>query len=258
MIDESFWNEKINQFDIPIFKCPICDMGFVLSEKESSIKKTAARSEIIFDLTSDERDFHGHFVSISKCNNPNCGEIMTIAGQTDLLYAGQFIEDSNENGDYTFQGCKISYTVNYLNPAPNIFVWPINTPNEVIDIIKESFSLFWVDENSCGNKIRTAIEKLLDLEKVERRILTIKGKFIDLTLNQRIQKFESKNQNVANRLLALKWIGNQASHNEFKLNRNELSDAYRILELCLLDLYDETREEIDRLSNEINIKKGIR
>jgi len=258
MIDESFWNEKIKQFEVPVFRCPICNMGFVLSEKESFIKKTTTRSEIIFDLTSDERDFHGHFVSISKCNNPNCGEIMTIAGQTDLLYAGQFIEDSNENGDYTFQGCKISYTVNYINPAPNIFVWPINTPNEVIDIIKESFSLFWVDENSCGNKIRTAIEKLLDSEKVERQILTKNGETKYLDLHQRIEKFKNKNRDVTNRLLALKWIGNQASHNEFKLDRNELSDAYRILELCLIDLYDKTRVKLDRLANDINIKKGIR
>lgn len=258
MIDESFWNEKINQFVVPIFKCPICNMGFVLSEKESSIKKTTRQSEIIFDLTSNERDFHGHFASISKCNNPDCGEIMTIAGQIGLLYAGQTIEDSNENDDYTFQGCKISYTVNYLNPAPNFFVCPINTPNEVIDIIKESFSLFWVDENSCGNKIRTAIEKLLDSEKIQRQVLTKEGKLADLTLHWRIERFKDKNLDVANRLLALKWIGNQASHNEFKLDRNELSDAYRILELCLLDLYDETREEVDRLANEINIKKGIR
>ena len=122
-------------------------------------------------------------------------------------------------------------------------------------IIDESFQLFWVDEASCGNKIRSSIEKLLDLQKITKTIKNNRGKRQMLNLHERILKFKTKEPDIANYLLALKWIGNQGSHINTVLTKIELVDAYKILEVSLVDLYDKTRLEVNRLTRKINKDK---
>jgi len=76
-----------------------------------------------------------------------------------------------------------------------------------------------------------------------------------LNLHQRIVKFKAKEPEIANYLLALKWIGNQGSHSNIELSKKELVDAYKILEVSLIDLYDKTRLEVNKLTKKINKNK---
>lgn len=255
MISEEFWNTELKQFEIPKFECPICFKGLIISDKEQVMEKMTTYSSSIFDLTMNERDYQGHFISISKCNNPDCSEITTIAGETKLRYAGKGNNYNDDKEEFIFQGNKISYIVRYTNPGIRLFEIPENTPEEIIEIIDESFKLFWIDEDSCGNKIRSGVEKLLDLQKINKIAINKKRKRQYLNLHQRIEKFKDKNLVVSNYLFSLKWIGNQGSHNRFQLSRKELVDAYKILQLSLINLYDKTNVEVDKLTRKINKEK---
>jgi len=227
----------------------------VISDKSQIIEKATKSSSELFNITMNEKDYLGYFTSISKCNNPECGEIITITGETKLRYAGKR-EDFIERGeDFEFQGNILSYIVKYTNPAIRLFKVPKSTPEELLEIINRSFELFWVDEDSCGNKIRSSIEKLLDFQKINKTTINKKGRRQKLNLHQRIKKFEGKEPEIVKYLLALKWIGNQGSHSSSKLSRKELIDAYEILEVSLLKLYDNRGRIVKKLVDKINKEK---
>jgi hypothetical protein len=262
MINEEFWNRELKQFEIPKFQCPVCQKGLLISNKEKLIEGATKESECLYEVTGEPEYYEGHFTAISRCNNPDCEEITTIVGETKTIQDGwddgrdpDTFEDIHE----PYPTYKLIYLVNYTNPAIRLMKFPRNTPKEIIEIIDESFKLFWVDEDSCGNKIRSGIEKLLDLQKVNKTTMNKQGKRQPLNLHQRIDNFKSKEPEIAKYFFALKWIGNQGSHNGgYKLSRKELIDAYRILEVSLIDLYDKTRIEVNKLATKINKKKKHR
>ena len=249
----------MKQFEIPKFQCPVCQNGLLISNKEKLVEETTKKSEHCYDAIGEPECYEGYFTAISRCNNPDCQEITTIVGETKTVEDGW--NDGRDPDTYEYIDephpiYKTVYLVNYTNPAIRLIKFPKNTPTEIVDIVDESFKLFWVDEDSCGNKIRSGIEKLLDLQKVNKTTVNIHRKRQSLYLHQRIEKFKSKEPEIAKYLLALKWIGNQGSHNgAYKLSRKELIDAYRILEVSLTDLYDKTRIDVNRLITKINRKK---
>lgn len=259
MIDDEFWNRELKQFEIPKFQCPVCHNGILISIDGKLIQEITKRSEHCYDEVGEPECYEGYFTSFSRCNNPSCQEITIIAGETKMLQDGWDNGRDPDTNEFIHEPCpiyKTIYHVNYTNPAIRLINIPNDTPNELIEIIDQSFKLFWVDEDSCGNKIRSGIEKLLDLQKVNKTTINKKGKRQSLNLHQRIDKFKIKEPEISKYLLALKWIGNQGSHQGgYKLSRKELVDAYRILELSLSDLYDKTRIEVNRLTNQINKKK---
>ncbi len=55
-------------------------------------------------------------------------------------------------------------------------------------------------------------------------------------LSRRIELFQQSDQDNAERADALRWIGNFGSHPE-ALTKNDLFDAYDILEVLMEDLY---------------------
>lgn len=258
MINEEFWNRDLKQFEIPKFQCPTCEKGLLISTEENIKEETTQQSSDCWDVIGEPECYEGYFVSIAKCNNPDCNEITSIAGEKKVVHHGWNNgrdPDTNEYIHEPHENYKTVYLVNYTNPAIRLIKFPENTPKEIIEIIDESFKLFWIDEDSCGNKIRSGIEKLLDFQKVNKTTINKHKKRQQLKLHQRIDKFKSKQPEIANYLLALKWIGNQGSHSSSKLSRKELIDAYRILEVSLVDLYDKTRIVVNRLTNKINKEK---
>ena len=259
MINEEFWNRKLEQFEIPRFQCPVCQKGLLISINEKTIEETTKKSEYCFDVTGEPECYEGYFTVISRCNNPDCEEIAMIVGETKTVQDGWDDGTDPDTNEYVHDpqpNYKTSYYVNYTNPAIRLISFPKNTPQEIVEILDESFKLFWVDEDSCGNKIRSGVEKLLDLQNVNKITISSNRKRKSLTLHQRIDKFKHKEPEIAKYLLALKWIGNQGSHNGgVKLSRKELIDAYRILEVSLSDLYDKSRIEVNRLTMQINKNK---
>lgn len=256
MINEEFWNRELRLFEVPRFQCPICQKGLLITEKESFIEE----SQKYYDSLGEPECYTGQFVAISRCNNPDCREITTIVGETAIIQSDwedriEFDASELDDLDLPHSTYKTIYYVKYTNPPIRLIRFPKGTPKELVKIIDESFQLFWVDEASCGNKIRSAIEKLLDLQKINKTRINKNKKRESLPLHQRIVQFKSKEPEIANYLLALKWIGNQGSHANTDLSKDELVDAYKILEVSLIDLFDKTRLEVNQLAYKINRNK---
>lgn len=262
MINVEFLDQETIHFKIPNFRCSVCHIGVLLPKKESTIEATTKRSEQCYNMTGDPECYDGYFTAISHCNNPDCQEITTIIGETKTVQDGWDDGLDADTYEYLHEPMpiyKTRYLVTYTNPAIQLIEFSKNTPKEIVDLLNESFILFWVDENSCGNKIRNSIEKILDLKKIRKTTISKNRKRQYLKLHNRIDLFGKLYPEIEKYLFALKWIGNQGSHNDvYKLNKSILIDAYKIIEITLLDLYGNERFVINRLSNRINKNKRHR
>jgi integrase len=114
-----------------------------------------------------------------------------------------------------------------------VFALPVGTPKAVAEQLEASFRLAWLDPGAAANRMRVALERLLDHFRIKKTGgRTNKGKVIGLTLHARILLYAVKQPVLGAQLLALKWLGNTASH-EGQVSMSELLDADEILEHTL-------------------------
>lgn len=96
----------------------------------------------------------------------------------------------------------------------------------------------------------------MNQQKVKKTYIQ-KGKRRRFTLHQRIEEFKLVKFEIANFLLAIKWIGNSGSHIG-KLESKDILVAYELLEHTLNKLFDDKDSELKKKSKEINQRRGIR
>jgi hypothetical protein len=157
-------------------------------------------------------------------------------------------ETGEYNEDFVFEPI---YKIQYFSKPPNIFIPQNNIPINIKNSLLESFSLFWIDEKSCLNKIRVTVEKLLGEQNV------FKQNEND-SLHSIIEKYKRDSPEVGEMLLAIKWAGNDGSHNNSKtVERSDLIDIYEILETVFNLLYCIDKVKIKSLISKINFQKGL-
>jgi len=253
MIAEIIKKEKFE--NIPKFNCPRCKIGFFIplsneiKEVEDGISKEAN--------ASDTQYYSGKFILTMNCGNPDCEETATIIGKTDLEYKGLYDGGFDEFGQEIppHEMYSTNYKIQLINPPINLIEIPINVSEKLRKTLKESFEIFWLDKKSCGNKIRNSIEILLDDLSVKRTVINKKRKRQKLRLHQRIEIYGRENSSLAQKLLAIKWIGNDSSHSRTAISDENIINAYKILEFGLEKIFNNTEKEINKLTNKINNKK---
>ena len=102
--------------------------------------------------------------------------------------------------------------------------------------------LLWQSPEGAANHIRQAVEHLMDHQKVKKRAQSGGKK---LTLHARLLEFEKKDRRNGPILRAIKWIGNDGSH-QGGVSREEVLDAFDMMELALTNLFDEAAAKIMR------------
>jgi Domain of unknown function (DUF4145) len=102
-------------------------------------------------------------------------------------------------------------------------------PQPVRLLLTRSFELYWMDDNSCANALRSSCEYILDHLKVARSGVSKKGKPVDFDLNGRIQilgRRRSQKPNAAV-LNALRIFGNMGSHGNAVTQLHLMTCVYR-------------------------------
>lgn len=217
---DSFSDQKFT-----VWGCSKCFTGALFVKKEPSI------------TTND------HYSVRLKCSNSTCQEEYFSIGLVRYFSIIYKTEVSKK-----FYGEKRKqYYPKHFSPSLRLFQLNHFIPDDVKNCIDNSFDDFWSDQLSSANAIRRSLELLMDNLNVAD-----KGK-----LHQRIENYKRINPSIANMLLAIKWIGNSGSHGE-TLTKDDLLDAYEILEVCLNELFPVVnRDSIIKIVDEINIiKKG--
>jgi len=235
---------------IPHWQCPSCNLGLLHLEQnhfhfEESQLSLSWHSSDFWEPEFIQYRFHGTLRCV------NCKDFISFLGQGGLDHAryyddlGEFIEEYNE----------VFYPLHFFPPL-NLFQINSGCPEDIKNEICNSFGLFWNDLPSCANKIRTSLEMLMNQQKVKSTFVQ-NGKRKNLSLHKRIEAFRISKPEIAEFLLAIKWIGNAGSHTG-KLEKIDILEAYELLEHSLNKLFDNKENNLKKITKEINKRKGMR
>lgn len=250
-ITRTIWKNWFTKGNIPSWACPSCSYG-VLIANEGDIKmfESLSSQNARLDDGWDPEWVWGQFTGTLKCDNEKCGETVVVSGNMHV--------QGDHEYDEQFEGYNFVYVESLqpkiFMPSLNIFQIHKDVPEEICEAIKESFKLFWIDSSSCGNKIRTVVELIMDEQKIVKTYVD-RGKRKGYSLHKRIELFKAVKPEEADLLMAIKWIGNSGSHVNDELNKDDTLDAYEILEHVTTKLYEKDSHRIKALSKTINKRK---
>ena len=95
----------------------------------------------------------------------------------------------------------------------------------------------------------------MDYLEIPKKGKTKKGKFSPLSLHARLERYQKKNADVAEKLLAVKWLGNTGSHAS-ELTRSDILDGFQLILYALDEVFEKKSERLKRLSNTIIKHRG--
>jgi hypothetical protein len=237
------------QFNVlPPWRCSTCNKGLLVEEKDKRINVEPAFSG---NLHSEDwwepEHMTQRFASLLKCQNPSCGEFVFVTGNTvvDMYY-----DEDGPNYYDVFEP---------LSATPSIAVFALDErwPESVRNQLKLAFSHVFSDPGASANRLRTAVECLMDDRGIRKYPRTGRRRAIDL--HTRISDFKSQSPDAADLLLAVKWLGNAGSHADVSgLNRKDVLDGMELLERALHLIYDDTAKRLAKLARDINRRRGPR
>jgi hypothetical protein len=221
----------------PDWKCPHCENGLLSLRKDS----------LSYEETPDSRSLHSHpdwepdwidyrFTASFECNK--CTGITFVCG-----IGNEIFYPAVEAGDEDFED--IEFIPKYFEPAIPLFAIPKGCPDSIGKILKSAFSVAWADLASGCNRLRVAVEKLIfELDP------SLNG-----TLHQKLEALSESHREPAHLLMAIKWLGNDASH-DGSLRECDLAFGFRAMESVLKDLYANERDELRDLASIVNAGRG--
>ena len=261
-IDRNFWKLQFEKDKFPVWTCSTCGKGILELQLDTFHREETGESKMSRDCEAWEPEWSKfRFCAFLKCNNGNCQETATLTGSGRLFEGIPKPEDICIYEEIDPGGRPLVFVEKFLpeycSPPPLVFEIPAMTLEEVKTRILESFSVFLSQPDSAGNKIRTCLEDLLTSQKINKIEITKKRKREKLSLHKRIIKLGEQFPDLGKNILAIKWLGNSASHTS-GLTIDDIFDAYEILHHVLNEIYVNRHKHINKLTNAINKRKGSR
>lgn len=245
-VDRTLFERRFATF--PQWECPTCGKGHLEldpdtlhREETASTKQSRVHEEFDGDWITER------FSALLKCNFKNCNEPVAIGGVVTLELDAEFDEEGN-----FVQAWVDQFEPEFLSPAPIPIRFIEGIPQTVEASLTEAAGLIWQSPEASANKVRQAVEQLLDTKKVKKFAGTSKSK--KLVLHDRIKLFEVTDPDNAVILFAIKWLGNSGSHGD-ELSREDVLDAFDFIELVLANLFGNTKAVMKKV-NAVNKAKG--
>ena len=251
--DRAPWQGKFTATSTLPWNCPGCEGGrLAIVDGSLQTGQTTESVEAQQHPASEPEWIEGRFVCLFGCRH--CGGEIAVAGTYRFQDDRYLDEVMGEQGDY-----EKYFRPLFFSEPPRMIAIPEATPDEVKDELLASFRLYWVDPDSTANKIRSSVERLLTAQRVNRTTgrKRTKGSRKFLTLDHRIKRFAEKKPDLADHLLAVKWLGNVGSHSG-SISQDDLLDSYEIIEYVLAELYLTRSKRVGAISRAINRRKGPR
>ena len=248
-MNRSIWKRKLSAHSMPSWPCPSCAKGTLRLIPKSLVRNETLESKRGHRHPDWDPDWLEYaFVAWGKCSHENCGAEVAISG------VGGIEPCYDADGGTAWEDY---FSPRFCYPMPSIIDVPRKCPDDVKGELKSSFSLFFMDANAAANHVRVALERLMDHFGVQCRQKDKTKKFVDLSLHRRIEIFAKKQTAVGAPLMALKWLGNAASHGR-AISQDDLLDAYEVLEHTLVELIDRRSERVAELVKHITKKHAPR
>lgn len=238
-------------------QCPYCDSGLLEIAKETFHEESTETSKKEYDISEEISSLDTKFITFMRCNNSNCKEIAVVSGiklvdEHDVCDCYPICDENCVK----YSSYANYYKIEYVNSPINIIKVSDNVPDNVKSLIKASFSLFWCDTEAAANKIRSALELIMDKVGVDAKGIKKNGETYNKTLHARINDFgkkdEEKHKELSKMLIGVKWLGNTGSH-KGQVGKEDLLDAYNVLDYILPELFSREAQKL----NAINISSKL-
>jgi hypothetical protein len=249
-INRPYFAASLSAF--PSWNCPHCEIGLLkeLPKERQLVEPTYSKREHNEDWWEPEH-IRQRFSAQLQCNNHRCGEIVFVVGESTTHYGG-----GDEEGEHWYE----TFEPRAAYPAVAVFRLKAEWPKSVTRELSLAFGHIFGDAGAAANRLRTAVECLLDHLGVKKATLVANGtkkKKVKLNLHRRIEAFKLKNPEAAGLLLAVKWLGNAGSHADLKgVTRDDVLDGMDMMQLALHLLFDKSSAAVQKLAKSINKKKG--
>ena len=92
-------------------------------------------------------------------------------------------------------------------------------------------------------------------QRIPRTTINKRRKRVSIPLHTRIEKFSEKKKKLSEYIMAIKWLGNAGSHAE-GVPRDELSNAFELVEAVLEEIYEGTHRRLSAYSKKVIKRKG--
>ena len=230
---------RSSPFSVP---CPWCGATATYHAEQTKAYPTHS-SKVAVEYGGADRDaLHGTIFGECQCTNRDCQEY--------THFVGSYVTESHDEEDPPVFLQR--YKINSFFPPVPLIRFPPKTPASVQALLLRSFAPAFMDQSAAGNLLRSAIETLLT-ELNAPRFAQVKGKRSRLSLHARILRIPPRWEAQREKLLAIKWIGNFASHDT--LNVAGLRAAYEIVEHVLEEIYGTKAGDLIRTVKRINRRK---
>ncbi|MFF9070541.1 DUF4145 domain-containing protein [Streptomyces sp. NPDC014891] len=236
----------------PSIPCPTCGRSGLTPVADTFVEEEAERSkrwQVEYSGEWEPDWFYGGFHCVLRCSKGGCDLVRVVgkAGMDHLL---------DDQGRW-YGGWINLLTPSFFHPALPLVQRREGIPRSVQDRIDAASAVLWVDPSSAANRLRSAVEALMDDQGIPRRWSSDKGPY-DVNLHRRIENFKAAKtaySDAADAILAVKWIGNVGSH-EDALKISDVLDGAEILDFALEEIYG-TRDVVKKLAAEITARKGV-
>lgn len=233
------------------YPCPKCKAG-ILKRVSHNIQITKEGQDYSEYPNYPYGILH-RFSGIWQCSDSSCGHICTVSG--DVL---KDVEGVGElpTGEYIPEYYN-EVRPKYFYPNLRMFELPDDLGKETTEHLDKSFANYFADLTSSANRLRSAVESLLNDIKAPAKRKTKKGMKQFETLHGRLEHLRKSKPRIAELLLAIKVIGNEGSHLG-KLSEDDLLDGYQIFAEVLDILFFKRGAKTLATAKEINTRKKPR
>lgn len=184
------------------------------------------------------------FTAWAQCQHSKCKQQFAIAG------TGGVGPEQDEEGHVDWQDF---FDPSYCFPAPRMIAIPDKCPDDVCIELDAAFALYWSHPAASAGRMRVALELLLTHQGVPRRKRIGGGKSKELWLHARLELFAKSNPSTAAQLMALKSLGNSASH-EGSISKADILDAFEVLEHALAEIIEQRSKRVAVLAKKLTRK----
>jgi hypothetical protein len=243
-INRTIWSRLASKDNFPSLPCPHCANG------KLKLNKNGLRILTPKYHTDDDWDAfetNARWSAELHCDETVCGEIVHIIGDSELVET----EVEVSKGDFTW-GVEEVLRIQAVFPAPLLFRVSDNVPRMVKQQLQIASQMYWTDVSACVARLRTAVEALLDHQKVPKEKKTNNGKILRMKLKERIEAF-TNGINHQDQLHGLRNIGNLGTHGTSDVTDEDLFDTIDVLEFVLTGIYD--TQTINAKAKKLEAKK---
>jgi hypothetical protein len=192
------------------------------------------------------------FAAWLKCNSASCGQDVALIGSSTEERQDYLDEDEEPTQEWR----RILRPV-FCWPMSDIFPIPESCPKDIRAELRAAFQLFYSDQAAAAGRVRILLERLMNYYRVPRRKKDTNGKYHNFNLHARIDNFSIKKSFAGQKLMALKWLGNSASH-QGEISRDDLLNGFEVLEYLLAELFGQQSTRIAKLAQELTKKHARR